>query len=55
MSIKAVKYIYLLNSYQGNMFSEILKNKHLKDFLNESAIHGLRLLLYYTPFKYARY
>ncbi|XP_046812693.1 sodium channel protein Nach [Lucilia cuprina] len=37
------------------MFGYLLKNKHLKDFLNESAIHGLRLLLYYTRFKYARF
>ncbi|KAM7351037.1 pickpocket 18 [Cochliomyia hominivorax] len=37
------------------MFNLILKNKHLRDFLNESAIHGLRLFLYYTRFKYARH
>ncbi|XP_065356476.1 pickpocket protein 28 [Calliphora vicina] len=37
------------------MFGLLLKNKHLKDFLNQSAIHGLRLLLYYTRFKYARF
>lgn len=37
------------------MFGKPKKNKNLKDFLNKSTIHGLRLLSYYTPFKYARY
>lgn len=30
------------------------KRKLYNEFLKESAIHGVRLLLYYTPFKYAR-
>lgn len=63
---KKIKYKYQKSCYKKQTSEIILiplamseakpsrRRKLYNEFLKESAIHGVRLLIYYTPFKYAR-